>query len=135
MVGLSGATPQNVVLVVLYLPVPLKRLDDRRLEGGLVRVRARRAGGQGRDVGDVEVLRHVGVALLEERVLRLGVGDRVAPPLVHVLVRERLRGDLEPPTKTIFVCISSSKEADGAATTMPFALNWNGPLTCAPGSA
>ena len=35
-----------------------------------------------------------------------------------------------PPTKTIFVCISSSKEADGVATMMPFALNWNGPLTC-----
>ena len=34
-----------------------------------------------------------------------------------------------PPTKTIFVCISSSKEALGSATTMPLALNWNGPFT------
>ncbi len=35
-----------------------------------------------------------------------------------------------PPTNTIFVCISSSKEALGAATTMPLALNCSGPLTC-----
>jgi hypothetical protein len=36
---------------------------------------------------------------------------------------------IDPPKKTIFVCISSSKEADGEATMMPFALNWKGPLT------
>ena len=35
-----------------------------------------------------------------------------------------------PPTNTIFVCISSSKEAFGSATRMPSALNGNGPLNC-----
>ena len=33
-----------------------------------------------------------------------------------------------PPTKTIFVCISSSKLARGSATTMPLELNGNGPV-------
>ena len=35
-----------------------------------------------------------------------------------------------PPTNTILVCISSSKLARGRATTMPLALNGNGPLNC-----
>ena len=35
-----------------------------------------------------------------------------------------------PLTKTIFVCISSWKEAFGRAMTMPLALNGNGPLYC-----
>ena len=50
---------------------------------------------------------------------------------MHVLVAERLALlPIEPPTKTIFVCISSSKEALGSATMMPLALNGNGPLNC-----
>ncbi len=35
-----------------------------------------------------------------------------------------------PFTNTILVCISSSKLARGSATTMPSALNGNGPLNC-----